>query len=109
MHNRNLTISFCDDLTLHDAGILFKLCAELKSDLYFNEKLVAHYDMPKMDDYPTFTPATALERIKSMQVAQALEWALDWRSDDFGHDCMALLEAESMAFAYFGELMRKLL
>lgn len=35
----------------------------------------------------------AIENILKKDVLTALNEALDWRSDDFGHDCTKLLEA----------------
>ncbi len=42
-------------------------------------------------------------KIKAMPFKEGLEEALDLRSDDFGHNCDLLLEAESELFQYFGQ------
>lgn len=47
----------------------------------------------------------ALEKVKTMSLKEGLEEALYWRSDDFGHSCSMLLQAESYAFSYFGEIL----
>jgi hypothetical protein len=62
------------------------------------------------------TPNECLQKLEKMQLKDAINYALDLRSDDFGHDCTALLEAESYALEYIGikslvlitELERKL-
>jgi hypothetical protein len=50
------------------------------------------------------TPEQLIEHYKSMSFEKALEDALGLRSDDFGHSCQTLLEAESYCLQYFGEL-----
>lgn len=43
-------------------------------------------------------------KIKAMPFGKGLKEALSLVSDDFGHDCTALLEAESELFQHFGNL-----
>src|SRR5688572_9590131 len=43
------------------------------------------------------------------QVKRRADVVLKWRSDDFGHDCQALLDAESDALTEIGEHTLRLL
>lgn len=43
-----------------------------------------------------------LEKIKAMPFEEGFDKALSLRSDDFGHDCTMLLQAESELLQHFG-------
>lgn len=49
------------------------------------------------------TAEECLEYLKTLLLYEAIEFALQLRSDDFGHSCTTLLHAESFALQYIGE------
>lgn len=55
------------------------------------------------------TPEAKARELADMPFEKGLEEALGLRSDDFGHDCQALLECESLCLQHFGEVALKLL